>query len=269
MAFALGSRARATGARLAAPETSPSTNSDAIARVRAGEQGPFWVVTSHQTAGRGRRYRPWISPPGNLAASVIETVDAPLALVATLGFAAGLALDAALRKLSQNAAIGCDGSDDAVFSLKWPNDVLLGGAKVAGILLETEPVRDAVAVVTGMGVNIVAAPQDTPYQATSLAAHDIAMDAEAMFGALSDTWSEFFDIWNHGRGFSDIRMMWLERATGLGEKISVHHAGRVLQGSFETIDAAGCLVMTDGAGTQVSVAAGDVYFGAATTTGGR
>src|SRR3954470_11792208 len=89
MGFALGPRARAAGYRLAALERTGSTNTDAIERARAGERGPMWFVTAEQTAGRGRRQRAWLSPKGNLAASVLEIVDVAPAVADTLGFAAG------------------------------------------------------------------------------------------------------------------------------------------------------------------------------------
>ena len=97
MAFALGPRALSAGYRLAAFERTGSTNTEAIERARAGERGPMWFVTSEQTAGRGRRQRPWIAPRGNLAASVLEVLDVAPAVAATIGFAAGLAEEAALE----------------------------------------------------------------------------------------------------------------------------------------------------------------------------
>src|SRR5947199_9090691 len=118
MTFTLGSRAISAGHRLAAFNSIGSTNAEALARARAGERGPIWFVTSEQTAGRGRRHRPWIAPRGNLAASILEVIDVSPPLAATLGFAASLALEAALRSA---------GSDEMEFALKWPNDVLAGG----------------------------------------------------------------------------------------------------------------------------------------------
>src|SRR5579871_2465989 len=96
MEFTLGPRAISAGYRLASFDQIGSTNSEALDRARAGERGPMWFVTSEQTAGRGRRHRPWIAPRGNLAASVLEIVDVTPAVAATLGFAAGLSLHAAL-----------------------------------------------------------------------------------------------------------------------------------------------------------------------------
>src|SRR5271167_583233 len=117
MAFTLGPRATSAGYRLESFDQVGSTNSAAMESARIGERGPMWFVTTEQTAGRGRRQRPWIAPRGNLASSVLETIDVAPATAATLGFAAGLALEAALQAVvGPAAAIG--------FSLKWPNDVL-------------------------------------------------------------------------------------------------------------------------------------------------
>jgi BirA family biotin operon repressor/biotin-[acetyl-CoA-carboxylase] ligase len=255
MAFALGSRATSTGTRLEAFETVESTSSEALARVRAGEHGPLWLVTAHQTAGHGRRHRPWISPPGNLAASIIQAFDAPRSDTATLGFAAGLALHETLVDLA--------GASDALFQLKWPNDLLLNGAKVAGILLEAAMAGEEVAVVAGFGVNIIAAPADTPYPATSLAAQGLTLSAEDIFAGLSDNWTKFVALWDNGRGFPRIRDLWLDRAAGLGEPMTIRNGGNDVSGTFETIDDAGCLVLKVANGEFASITAGDVHFGTA------
>src|SRR5260221_3407768 len=115
MAFPLGPRAISAGYRLAAFDHIGSTNVEAMARARDGERGPMWFVTSEQTAGRGRRHRSWIAPRGNLASSILEITEVSPAVAATLGFAAGLALEAALRRVSIEAALRSAGSDDMKF----------------------------------------------------------------------------------------------------------------------------------------------------------
>src|ERR1700709_2388008 len=192
MAFTLGPRALSAGYRLAAFDQIGSPQLEAMAPGRGGARGPIWFVTSEQTAGRGRRHRPWIAPRGNLASSILEVTDASPAVAATLGFAAGLALDSALQKVSVEASLRSAGSDHMKFSLKWSNDVLAGGHKLAGILLEAEAVPgNRLAVVVGIGTNVVAAPEGTPTPATSLAALAIQIGAEALITALSDAWPGF------------------------------------------------------------------------------
>src|SRR6202051_3563719 len=142
MTFSPGPRAASAGYRLAAFDSVGSTNAEAMSRARDGERGPVWCVTSEQTAGRGRRHRPWIAPRGNLASSILEVIDVSPQVAATLGFAAGLALEAALQKVSVEASLRAAGSDEMKYSLKWPNDVLAGHRKLAGILLEAEAVAD-------------------------------------------------------------------------------------------------------------------------------
>jgi BirA family biotin operon repressor/biotin-[acetyl-CoA-carboxylase] ligase len=268
MAFSLGSRAVSAGYRLAAFDHIGSTNAEALARARDGERGPIWFVTSEQTAGRGRRHRAWIAPRGNLASSVLEVIDVSPSSAATLGFAAGLALEAALQKLSIEASLRSAGSDDMKFSLKWPNDVLAGRQKLAGILLEAETVADnRLAVVVGIGTNVVAAPEGTPTPATSLAALGVHVGAEELFATLSDSWAEFRGIWDAGRGFGEIRRLWLERAAGLGQPVAIQTGSSTIQGTFDTLDETGCMVIRTADGKRVPISAGDVYFGSAASAG--
>ena len=268
MTFTLGSRASSAGYQLAAFDQIGSTNAEAMTRARGGEGGPMWFVTSEQTAGRGRRQRAWIAPRGNLASSILEVTDIAPAVAATLGFAAGLSLEAALQKVSVEAALRMGGSDALKFSLKWPNDVLAGRNKLAGILLEAEAVAgNRLAVVVGIGTNVVAAPEGTPTPATSLSALGVQIGAEELFAALSDAWVEFRGIWDNGRGFAEIRRLWLEHAAGLGEKVAINTGGATLEGTFDTIDESGCLIVRTSDGRRVPVAAGEVYFGAVASVG--
>ena len=265
MPFTLGRRAASAGYRVEAFDQVGSTNVEAMARAREGERGPLWFVTTEQTAGRGRRHRPWIAPRGNLASSVLEVMDVAPTVAATLGFAAGLALDAALRHVSLEAALRCGAAVN--FALKWPNDVLADGKKISGILLEAEGVPGGLAVVVGMGTNVVAAPEGTPTPAISLAALGIQISAEELFSALSDTWVEFLGIWDNGRGFQAMRKLWLARAAGLGQAVAVTSGGSTIEGIFDTIDEQGCMIIQTPAGRRMPVSAGDVYFGSAASRG--
>jgi BirA family biotin operon repressor/biotin-[acetyl-CoA-carboxylase] ligase len=262
MRFSLGPRATSAGYRLAVFDRIGSTNVEAMDRARAAERGPIWFVTTEQTAGRGRRQRPWIAPRGNLASSILEVMEVAPSVAATLGFAAGLSLEAALRRLGMEAALRSGRGTS--FFLKWPNDVLAGQHKLAGILLEAESVPvGGLAVVVGIGTNVVAAPEGTPTPATSLAALGIQLSAEELFLALSDAWAEFRGIWDFGRGFAEIRKAWLDRAAGLGEAVAIKSGQSVIEGVFDTIDEQGCMIVRTSAGNRMPVTAGDVYFGSA------
>jgi BirA family transcriptional regulator, biotin operon repressor / biotin---[acetyl-CoA-carboxylase] ligase len=264
MLFKLGPRATSANYRLAAFDRIGSTNAEALTRAREGERGPIWFVTTEQTAGRGRRNRQWVAPRGNLASSVLEAIPVAPAVAATLGFAAGLALEVTLRKLSVEAALRSAGSQDLQFFLKWPNDVLAGSRKLAGILLEAETVSGGqLAVVVGIGTNVIASPEGTPTPATSLRAIGVDVGAEELFVELSDAWAEFRAIWNNGRGFGDIRKAWLARAAGLGQAVAIRSGGELVEGAFDTIDEHGCMVVRTEAGRRISITAGDVHFGSA------
>jgi BirA family biotin operon repressor/biotin-[acetyl-CoA-carboxylase] ligase len=268
MIFSLGPRAASAGYRLAAFESIGSTNAEALAHARQGERGPVWFVTSEQTAGRGRRSRPWIAPRGNLAGSILEVMEVSPAVAATLGFAAGLALQAALQRVSIEASLRSAGSDRMNYRLKWPNDVLAGENKLAGILLEAEAVADnRLAVVVGIGTNVIAAPEGTPTPATSLSALGVHVGAEELFAALSDAWAEFRGLWDNGRGFAAIRRLWLACAAGLGQPVAIHSGGSTVEGIFDTIDDQGCLIVRTSDGRRVPISAGDVYFGSAASAG--
>lgn len=267
MDFALGPAAREAGYRIASFPEIGSTNAEALARARAGATGRLWLVTARQTAGRGRRGRSWETARGNLAASLLLILARDPVPAATLGFVAGVALDEAIRAIAPSLAlhIGMDGGEDRPGSrlrLKWPNDVLLDGAKLAGILLEAEALADGrLAVVVGIGVNVVEAPSGLPYPATSLRSLGLTIGTPDVFAALSDAWTGLELLWKGGRGFPAIRRLWLERAAGLGEEVAINIGDEVVGGVFTTIDDAGRLVLRLADGTTRSVAAGEVHFG--------
>jgi BirA family biotin operon repressor/biotin-[acetyl-CoA-carboxylase] ligase len=268
MAFALGSRAISAGYRLAAFDQVGSTNTEAMARARDGDRGSIWFVTTEQTAGKGRRQRAWIAPRGNLASSVLEVIDVPPATAATLGFAAGLAIASALEQVSIEANLRRAGAEPLKFLLKWPNDVLVDKQKLVGISLEAEAVAgNRLAVVVGIGTNVVAAPEGTPTPAVSLAALGVHIGAEELFAVLADAWVEFRGIWDNGRGFADIRRLWLARAAGLGESVAIQTGAATIAGTFDTIDETGCLMVRTAEGKHLPIAAGEVYFGSAASMG--
>jgi BirA family biotin operon repressor/biotin-[acetyl-CoA-carboxylase] ligase len=241
------------GARHKQYETLGSTNAEALALARAGERGPLWITAASQSAGRGRRGSTWVSKPGNLYATLLLTEPSAPAQAPQLSFVAALALHDAVATCAPSLGPG--------LKVKWPNDLLLGGAKLAGILIEGEN-APGLTVVIGMGVNCAHHPADTPFPATDLAAAGTLVTPEQMLAALAEAMARRLAQWARGEGFAAIRADWLKRAAGLGEEIRVRLPEREFSGRFQGLDDAGrLLVQQDGVVTPVT--AGEVFgFGA-------
>ncbi len=231
-----------------------STNSEALRRA-AVEPGPLWIMARGQVVGRGRRGRAWSTDHGNFAASLLMAPTGGHAGAALRSFVAALALRDTLVELTGLPAL---------FSLKWPNDVLLRGQKLAGILLETSgsPLR----LVIGFGVNLVTTPASRDLEENAMTPISLAAGTGRTLApeALLDRLAPAFDRWETrlvGEGFAPVRAAWLANAAGLGAPVVVRLPGRRLSGRFDTIDANGALVLGTPEG-QIPVAAGDVFFGA-------
>jgi BirA family transcriptional regulator, biotin operon repressor / biotin---[acetyl-CoA-carboxylase] ligase len=235
--------------RIAFLDTVDSTNAEALRRAGAGERGPLWIAAKQQTAGRGRRGRPWLSAPGNLHATLLLTDPSPPAAAPQLGFVAGLALHDAAAATAPALA--------ASLALKWPNDLLCKGRKIAGILIEGE--GNPIAAAIGIGVNCRGHPATAEYPATDFAANGAAVAAEALLDALAAAMRERLGQWSRGVGFAAIRAAWLERAYGLGDRLLVRLVDRETTGCFETIDAAGRLMLRQGDSSVEAIAAGEVF----------
>jgi len=249
----LHSAAVAAGHRLAAHETLSSTNAEALTRARGGERGPLWIVAGEQTAGRGRRGNEWVSRSGNLYATLLLVDPAPAERAPELSFVAALALHDAILDRAPDLR--------SRLALKWPNDVLCGGAKLAGILIEGErpATEPAVAVAIGLGVNCRHHPPQTSYPATDLKEAGKDVSAESLFEALSAAMVRRFSQWRRGAGFDDIRADWIERAAGLADDMRVRLPGSEMVGRGEGLDARGRLLLRLADGSLQAVAAGDVF----------
>jgi BirA family biotin operon repressor/biotin-[acetyl-CoA-carboxylase] ligase len=246
----LDPRASAAGVRLLAYDEVDSTNAEALRLMRQGEHGPLWITAERQSAGRGRRGRRWISVAANLHASLLLTDPGPSEQWPQLSFVAALAVHDAVVEVAPDVKPRLE--------LKWPNDLLLSGAKFAGILIEGEGAEEEGAVAIGIGINCTAHPAGAAYPATDLAAGGASVSAAVLFAALSMKMPGRLAQWNRGNGFATIRADWLARAAGLGEDIRVVLADRELAGRFEGLDDAGCLVLIAPDGGKTVVAAGDV-----------
>jgi BirA family transcriptional regulator, biotin operon repressor / biotin---[acetyl-CoA-carboxylase] ligase len=230
-----------------------STNEEARRRAVAGEQRPLWITASRQSAGRGRRGREWQSSPGNLLATVLLRPEKPAGECAQLSFVAALAVSDMLARFAPHADL----------ALKWPNDVLAEGRKIAGILLESESNADgAVAwLAVGVGVNLAVFPEDTEFPAISLAALGAAPPApkDALLH-LAARFAKWYEVWR-AAGFAPVREAWLARASGLGTRIRVRLANEEIIGVFQGIDESGALLLGLPGGGVRAIAAGEVFFG--------
>ncbi len=252
----IGVEAGRLGFRCVALDEATSTNDVAMAHAREGVDR-LWIVAEAQSGGRGRRGRGWASPPGNLYASLALIDPAPAAVAAQIGFVAALALhDAVAAQLTPQARAG--------LALKWPNDLLLDGAKLSGILVEATTIAAGrLAVVVGIGVNLVAHAREAPYPTTHLSAHALVESRslrEALFAALSDAMAQRLAQWRAGEGFGATRRDWLARAAGLGGPVRVESMGETLRGRFRAMDESGRLVIECDDGRLRHVEAGDVFL---------
>jgi len=231
----------------------PSTNETALERARAGDPGHLWIVADRQTSGRGRRGRVWVSESGNLFASALLIDPCEPLRLAELPF---VAVVAARRAVAAHLARG-----ETRARIKWPNDLLVDGAKVAGILLESTRLTDGrTAVAVGIGINCKQAPAGTETPATSLLACGCSVFPEVLFDDLTVALSRTLAIWERGHGFAAIRAEWLDHAGGIGQPIRVRLVAGEKTGVFEAIDAAGRLVLRTAEGAREAISAGDVFF---------
>jgi len=239
--------------RLVAYEQVDSTNEEAKRLAAGGADAGTLVWAGEQLAGRGRRGRGWTSPPGNLYVSLLLRPACPPARACQLNFVAVVAL---LEAMSALLPAG------AAVALKWPNDVLIGGAKVSGILLEAAAALDRSIdwLVIGVGVNVTSHPADTPYPATSLQREGAASaTAAAVLEGFAECFLAWYETWRE-QGFAPVRVRWLASARGLGEPIEVRLERETLQGRFGDLDESGALMldMRDGARRQITT--GDLFF---------
>jgi BirA family biotin operon repressor/biotin-[acetyl-CoA-carboxylase] ligase len=240
------------GYRLLCYDSIGSTNEEAKHLARDGAEEGTLVWALEQTAGRGRRGRVWVSPPGNLYLSLILRPDCPVGRAAQLGFVAALAVGGALCAILPRIER---------LTYKWPNDVLINSRKVAGLLLESEIVAPEKLsfIVLGVGVNLTASPQGTEFPASSIMEEGLG---EVMPEVMLEEFAAHFRSWNtrwRVKGFAPVRASWLAAAAIVhGEPIRVRLESRALCGRFLDIDHEGNLLL-DYAGECRRIGAGEVF----------
>lgn len=226
------------------------TNAEAMRRVLHGERGPLWITADRQKAGRGRSGRAWSSQSGNLFASYLVGLSCEPRFAGQLSLVAGVATIDAIRRAGEPPGL----------RLKWPNDILINGAKVGGILVESStPAPPAtIVVVVGIGLNLVSAPEDLGRAATFLARHGLVLSPQDALCFLAQAMTDWMRIWDNGAGFPQVRAAWLERAGVIGEPLTINAAHGPVSGTFAGIDESGALLLDDAFGRQMSFAFGDV-----------
>ncbi len=227
--------------------TTGSTNSDLIALAQGGAEEGMWLRAEQQSSGRGRQGRDWVSSPGNLYASTLVRLRSTDPSAATLALVAAVALDETLRvwlPLSTPLVI------------KWPNDLLVGGAKLSGILLE----RAGDAVVIGFGVNLAHHPELADRPTTSVAAQGVTVAVGSFMETLAEIFARWLGRWR-GEGLAVVRARWMERAHAPGTALTVRLPdGGALDGLFDRLDSDGALILRLADGTTRVIHAADVFL---------
>ena len=232
------------GYALARYDELDSTNEEALRLAATGTTGPLWLSAARQTAGRGRRGRAWESLSGNLFATLLITPERAQSEWPTLSFVSSLAVAGMVHWFAPRAS----------GTLKWPNDVLLEGRKVAGILLE----RCGPALAIGIGVNLAHFPPDTEFPATAIAAYATPPNPEDALTVLAAAFAPWYERWCAG-GFAALKQHWLAGAAERGAPIRARLANEEQAGLFEGIDNNGALLLRQGDSLR-TITAGEVFF---------
>lgn len=216
-----------------------------IALAAVGLEEGVWLRAERQTGGRGRLGRSWASPPGNLYASTLVRIRPSDPPAATLALVAAVALEETVSAYAPGMAL-----------LKWPNDVLIHGAKVSGVLLE----RAGNAVVIGIGVNLAHHPTDIDRRATSLAVYNVAVAPEDFVETLAEAFARWVECWR-GQGVDAIRRRWVAHAHPIGTPLNVRLPdGEAIDGLFDGLDPDGALILRLADGTRRAIHAADVFL---------
>lgn len=219
-----------------------STNQEALRRAAAGEAGPLWIRADLQTAGRGRSGRAWCGADGNLAATLLIAPDCPLSALHQLSFVSGVAAYDALQPFCA-AAIE---PNVPQLLLKWPNDLLVGPAKLGGILIEsTTNSAGAVVAAIGIGINVAHAPRIEGRLTAALGHFGTCPGPRDVLDAIDLQLQKWLAVWCRGDGFGAVRAAWLARAHEVGTALVVHTGAESICGSFTGIDETGALLLSN------------------------
>jgi BirA family transcriptional regulator, biotin operon repressor / biotin---[acetyl-CoA-carboxylase] ligase len=217
-----------------------STNQEVLRRAAAGERGPLWILAHRQTAGRGRSGHTWLSPRGNLAATLLLLPGCAPTELHQLSLLTGIAVHDAIRPFQAQAKVPIA----APVRLKWPNDILAGNAKLGGILIESSTSHGQVVAAIGIGVNIAFAPEIEGRLTAAIDDWGVQPSPPMLLAAIDGHMRRWLHIWERGTGFGRVRAAWLERAGPIGEPIAVDTGSGTISGNFAGIDETGALLMS-------------------------
>jgi len=241
------------GCRLEAHEELSSTSDEAKRRAREGASSGLWILAERQTKGRGRMGRAWVSGEGNLYASFLLYPAIPVSRFSEFSFVAALALAKTAKRLAPMARVEC----------KWPNDVLMEGKKVSGILVEAENSKDPAKpwAVIGIGINVETAPANVDFPAAALAEFaEEKINKYNVFDEFSKVIAEMLALWGRD-GFTPIRTQWLNLAWRRGKEVEVETGDAVVKGVFEGLTPAGAMLLRQSGGQCREIMSGTVLKG--------
>ncbi len=229
-----------------------STNNEAKRLIKAGALDRLVIWTKNQTDGRGRHGKQWESLDGNLYISILSPIQCELYKAAELSFVLGLAVSDVIEYLAEKSKI------KPQISLKWPNDIMLNGAKIGGILLESLPEEDDRWVIIGLGLNIEEAPKSSV--GSSLKSIGIRVSAGQVLDLVMNRFDYYHNMWSI-YGFTKIRQIWLKGAYKLGEVVTISDVTNRVSGVFETIEKDGSIRIKLASGEKYSMSTGEIFFG--------
>lgn len=230
-----------------------STNAELFAYAKAGyDADRLWLTAGLQNKGKGRRGRNWLSPAGNFHGSLYLKDPCNTDALGFLPLVCAVAVHRAISTLIESKKIQVQ--------IKWPNDILVNGAKICGMLVEAAHQSNHLEVVIGCGINLREHPTDTPYPATSFKSLGVQVSPSQMLFHLADSFDRLMKLWDRGQGNDTILQLWTDHALGIGEKTIVNLADRQLEGIFEGINANGVLLLREPSGKLNEISAGDVFY---------
>ncbi|WP_455466888.1 biotin--[acetyl-CoA-carboxylase] ligase [Bartonella sp. B39] len=259
MVYILSDFAQKQGYTVESYESVDSTNLIAQQKAQAGHKGYHWVVAQEQLRGRARRGRRWSSPKGNLYSSLLLTDNIVHQTAAQLGFVAGISVVETVKQFIKD-----EKQTNSIVSLKWPNDILLKGAKSSGVLLEIFKLpSQQYALVIGIGINVKYHYEDAPYPTSCLKSVGLYIDAEQIFTVLTEFFSKNYLLWKQSGGCDIIRKKWLLHSAHLGQHVKIINDEKIIEGIFDGLDNDFNCIIKQKNGQQAVITSGDVHFGSA------